>query len=213
MITLVIILNSICSQFFPWGHIIETQSYDFSAKQTPTSTIEFRTGSCTSLCTFAWDSSDSNVIRLFSTRTEDQWNLFPPFLQGSLIGLGVISKTSSQDDLPCTSDTGTVRNYLSHFQLSGQAAVMFGVPSKNNSGKEEGENLLENTEISSQSEQRNIQLLPLILIISLSFNIFFAFFGLFNISHRHDAIARASYETGFISDLSTSERTQIQITL
>jgi hypothetical protein len=80
---------------------------------------------------------------------------------------------------------------------------MFGVPYKNNMGKEEEENLLETTEMSSQSAKRDLQLLPLLLIISVSFNIFFAFLGFFTSTHKQDSIAKASYENGFPSDLGT----------
>lgn len=80
---------------------------------------------------------------------------------------------------------------------------MFGVPYKNNMGKQEEENLLETNEISPQSAKRDLQLLPLLLIISVSFNIFLAFLGLFNLTHKQDSIAKVSYENGFASDLGT----------
>ncbi len=67
--------------------------------------------------------------------------------------------------------------------------------------QEEEENLLETTESASQLRKRSFQLQPLLLIISVSLNIFFGFFGLFSLTHGQCSTSRASYELGFASDL------------
>lgn len=80
---------------------------------------------------------------------------------------------------------------------------MFGAPYKKNIGKEEEENLLQTTEMSSQPERRGLRLLPLLLIISVFFNILGVSFGLFNLTYKRNSVAIASYESGFSTDLRT----------
>ncbi|KAI3329924.1 hypothetical protein F4824DRAFT_492582 [Ustulina deusta] len=76
--------------------------------------------------------------------------------------------------------------------------------------QEEEENLLETTESASQLRKRSFQLQPLLLIISVSLNIFFGFFGLFSLTHGQCSTSRASYELGFASDLEPA-RSEIEI--
>ncbi|KAI0187049.1 hypothetical protein EV127DRAFT_437226 [Xylaria flabelliformis] len=79
---------------------------------------------------------------------------------------------------------------------------MFGVPNSINMKKqEEEENLLETTEFESQPQKRRLQLQPIFLIISISLNVFLAFFGLFSLTHGQCSINGASYELGFATDL------------
>ncbi|KAF2964095.1 hypothetical protein GQX73_g9468 [Xylaria multiplex] len=67
--------------------------------------------------------------------------------------------------------------------------------------QEEEENLLEPTESVALPQKRKLQLQTLLLIISISFNIFLGFLGLFSITHGQCSISRESYELGFASDL------------
>jgi hypothetical protein len=88
---------------------------------------------------------------------------------------------------------------------------MFGVPRNSMMGKEEEEDLLENTDrdtFPQPPKRSQQQLLPLFLIISVTFNIFLGFFGLFNLTHERLSSGQGSYEHGFASDLGMQRRYQ-----
>jgi len=78
---------------------------------------------------------------------------------------------------------------------------MFGVPYKQKGEEEEGERLMETQEPLTPATKKGLQLHSIITIISLSFNVFFVFLGLFYLTHKPDATRTASYEFGFDSDL------------
>ncbi|KAB5576188.1 hypothetical protein GE09DRAFT_1281885 [Coniochaeta sp. 2T2.1] len=75
---------------------------------------------------------------------------------------------------------------------------------------ESGERLLETPEPSIPVTKKGLQLHSTITIVSLSFNVFFVFFGLFYSTHKSDATRRASYEYGFDSDLGIA-RSEIEL--
>ncbi|KAI0102728.1 hypothetical protein GGR51DRAFT_526058 [Nemania sp. FL0031] len=67
--------------------------------------------------------------------------------------------------------------------------------------QEEEEKLLESGESPSNLPNRKSRLQTIFLIISVSLNVFFGFFGLFSLTHGRCSIGRVSYEHGFASDL------------
>jgi hypothetical protein len=77
-----------------------------------------------------------------------------------------------------------------------------GTRRENDLEDEEASGLLDNnTEIVLKPAKKGLQLQSLFLIISLLFNAFFAFFGLFSLNRTQEFVASPSYEAGFASDL------------
>ncbi|KAJ8131027.1 hypothetical protein O1611_g2599 [Lasiodiplodia mahajangana] len=76
--------------------------------------------------------------------------------------------------------------------------------------QEEEEKLLESAESTSQPSKRRLRLQTVLLIISISFNVFFGFLGLFSLTHGQCSISRTSYELGFASDLKPA-RNEIEL--
>lgn len=92
--------------------------------------------------------------------------------------------------------------YILPTQLAFYTKVVFRALLGINMGnQEEEENLLENTESGSQPQKRSLRLQTLLLIISVSANIFFGFLGLFYLTRGEYSISKASYEFGFATDL------------
>ncbi|KAK5634810.1 hypothetical protein RRF57_010523 [Xylaria bambusicola] len=89
--------------------------------------------------------------------------------------------------------------------------LMFGVPNRVNMGQQdEEEKLLETTDSTLRQQKRKWQLQPTLLVISVSFNIFFGFLGLFWLTHQQSLMSRYSYELGFDSDLEPA-RSRIEL--
>jgi hypothetical protein len=76
-----------------------------------------------------------------------------------------------------------------------------GMRHQNDTENEEESGLLDTTEIVLKPAKKSIQLQSLLLIISLSFNAFFAFLGLFSLTRTQELVTSPSYEAGFASDL------------
>ncbi|KAI1125132.1 hypothetical protein F5Y10DRAFT_247725, partial [Nemania abortiva] len=76
--------------------------------------------------------------------------------------------------------------------------------------QEEEENLLETAESGSRPQKRKLKLQTILFVISVSFNIFFGFLGLFFLTHGQRPINKESYEHGFTSDLEPA-RSEIEL--